>query len=250
MPDLVRVVAASWLPQKRQQMKIPDSDEFWAAIIGAVVGGLIAGLTQWAFARSQRKQQERALATSLLLKLGKLTATLMVTKQHVDDCFAEAGEVGPDTQSWQILIPIANLADLVHFTPDEMSLLLAQANDRIFHLVLGLDDRHNDIITLMRSFQEKRTEINRRLEPHQIIDRVVGDRVDVRYPPDVMRALSPYAIDLNSIVDHLQNDLPKDVETARTATERAQTLLKNRLGLKFRIQINDFPANNAPASVA
>lgn len=250
MPDLVRVVAASWLPQKRQQMKIPDSDEFWAAIIGAVVGGLIAGLTQWAFARSQRKQQERALATSLLLKLGKLTATLMVTKQHVDDCFTEAGEVGPDTQPWQMLIPIANLANPIHFTSDEMSLLLSQGNDKIFHSVLGLDDRHNDIITLMRSFQEKRAEIERRLEPHRIIDRVDGDRIDIRYPRDVMLALSPYFIDLNSIVGHLREQLPKDVATAREATERAQTLLKNRLGLKFKLQINDPPASNAPPPVA
>ena len=72
-------------------MDLLDSKEFWAAVIGAIVGGLIAALTQWFFSWSQRKQQERALATSLLLKLGKLTATLMATKQHVDDCFAEAG---------------------------------------------------------------------------------------------------------------------------------------------------------------
>lgn len=89
-------------------MNIPGSEGFWAAIIGAIIGGFIAALTQWFFAWSQRKQKERALATSLLLKLGKLTSTLMVTKQHVDDCFVEAGEVGPDTQPWQILIPISS----------------------------------------------------------------------------------------------------------------------------------------------
>lgn len=228
-------------------MDIFDSKEFWAAIIGAIVGGFIAALTQWFFAWSQRKYQERALATSLLLKLGKLTATLIVTKQHVDACFAEAGDVGADTQPWQILTPIANLANPIHFTSDELSLLLAQANDNIFGLVLGMDDRHNDIISIMHSFQEKRDDITRKLEPHRIVERVVGDRVDVLYPPQLMRDLSPYIIDLNSIVDHVRTHLPRDADTARTATERAQTLLKNRLKLKFRLQVNDPSANNPPS---
>ena len=193
----------------------------------------------------QREERDRALATSLLFKLTKLTANLITLRQHVDEDFAPLADVGPDTQLWQVLTPIANLTDHIHFTADEMSVLLAQANDKVFNQVLGLDDQHNTMLTLMRTFQVKRAELNQKLEPFRIIDRVEGDRVDARFPMDVMRNHSPYMIDLNSLVAHLRTSLPTDARDARQATEAAQKLLRDKLGIKFKVQINDPPV--APA---
>jgi hypothetical protein len=219
--------------------EIVTSAEFWAAIIGAIVGGSIAAIVQWLFARSERRRQERAQATSLLFKLAKITANLIVLKQHVDECFAPVPNMGLDTQLWQVLTPIANLTDPIHFTTEEMSVLLAQANDKVFHQVMGLDDQHNTMITLMRAFQAGRADLNQRLEPYRIIDRIEGDRVEARFPADVIQNFSPYTIELNSLVAHLRESLPKDVRDARQATEAAQSMMRNNLRIKFKVQIND-----------
>ncbi len=249
-------------------MDLFSSDEFWAAIVGALVGGLVAAITQWRFSKVQQEQQrldreqqkkereqeraqaklerDQALATSLMFKLMKASANLIVTKHHVDQCFANAQAVGPDTQPWQLLTHIVNVSEPMHFSSEEMAVLLAQSDDKVFHLVLGLDGQHNSIMTVLRSFRTLREAVEERLEPHRIIERVDGEQVDVRYPMEVILNLRPRTIELNSLVKILRGTLPQDVQTARDATEAAQALFRKNLGLKFKIQINDPPAANAP----
>lgn len=252
-------------------LDVISSSEFWAAIVGAVVGGLIAALTQWRFMKVQQEQQrldrvqqkkereqeraqdklerDQALATSLMFKLTELAASLVVTKDHVDRCIAQAGadRVGRDTQLWQVLRPVLNVSDPVHFTANEMSLLLAQANDKAFGQVLMLDSRHNSIMAALRTFNTMRTDLDEKVLPLAILDRIEGGRVDLRFREEDVRHLRPRMIELNSIVQHLRDELPKDVAEARQAIDDALNLFRKNLGLKFNVKIVNPPANNAPA---
>jgi hypothetical protein len=81
--------------------KILDSTEFWSAIVGAIVGGLIALGAQMLALRADRKRREedhkreqQALAASLLFKMMRIHSNYIGVVNYIEECFAEAAKKG------------------------------------------------------------------------------------------------------------------------------------------------------------
>jgi len=120
---------------------IPQSSEFWSAVVGAAVGGLIAYVVQKVAlieARNQRKEDARniqtALANSLLFKMIRIHSDMYGISRHIESCFEDAKKRKFDGEPWQFFLPLANPPDPIHFSSDEMGMLLALKNDVAFNL--------------------------------------------------------------------------------------------------------------------
>lgn len=207
-----------------------------ATIVSVFVGGLIAAATQWLFLRSQRKQQEQALATSLLLKLGQLADNIEAIKRHLDECLAQGQDAPPDTELWQLVTPIINPPDAITFTTDELSMLLAQANDDLFQRVWGLDNSHNAIMLALRRFDSGRATLSQRLHEIATLEERNGNDVTIGYDRRRADPLIPQMIELNSIVLNSHKRTTREAEKALRAVLDAGKFLKQKLRLKFSPQ--------------
>lgn len=125
--------------------------EFWAAIAGAIVGGLIALVIQlvalWA-AKAERKEdhneRRRALGYALLFKMIQIYSNLRQLRDHLAGAYERGLEDGLE-EPWQFVMPIVNVPDRVEFSTDEMSMLLSLGNDDVFNDLASLDQVHNSL---------------------------------------------------------------------------------------------------------
>lgn len=95
--------------------QIVASSEFVAAIVGALVGGLIALFAQWLALRTQRKQREedrlranQALATSLLFKVRDMHGNYVQSRRSIEEQFAEAEQAGLIGEPWRFFKPFSS----------------------------------------------------------------------------------------------------------------------------------------------
>jgi hypothetical protein len=138
-------------------------NEFWAAVGGAIVGGIIAFVIQLVVLRAAARQREKeaaerkkALGFSLFVKMMKIHSHLHLLHEHLEEPFERDKEGGGGREPWQIVLPLANNPMHVHFSSDEMAMLLSLKNDDLFNDVISMDEIHNSTIDLFDTFKEKR----------------------------------------------------------------------------------------------
>lgn len=88
--------------------KILNSTELWSAIVGAIVGGLIALSAQLLALRAERKHRtedynrvQQGLAASLLFKMMRIHANYGGVHQYIEECFTEAANKGMQNEPWR-----------------------------------------------------------------------------------------------------------------------------------------------------
>ncbi|UIY26038.1 hypothetical protein LZK76_11920 [Rhizobium leguminosarum] len=139
--------------------------EFWAAIIGAVVGGLITLIVQRQEQKASRQQraedrksEAKGQAYSLLFKVISIHASFGHIKAHVDERLEFGKSVKTEHVS-AILLPIANPPSPIDFAPSEMAMLLSLKDDDVFNALASLDKIHNSIIPAWTMYDARRTSI-------------------------------------------------------------------------------------------
>lgn len=150
-----------------------------------MVGGLIAFGIQLVALRAAAKQRaeeaaerRKALGHALLVKMLKIHSHLHGFNEHLEETFAKAEKAGFDGEPWQIVRPIANHPPTVHFSTDEMVMLLSLKNDDVFNDVLSMDGVHNSTIALFQTFAECRRSLTSLLPAEKRSDdwRLCGER--------------------------------------------------------------------------
>lgn len=155
-----------------------QSTEFWSAMAGAIVGGLIAYAMQTQVlseARDQREEDfnrvQRGLANSLLFKMVRIMSSFRYIDHHMKEAYGRAEE---GDQPWQFVQPIINPTPRVHFTSEEMGMLLAQKSDDIFNSVASIDEVHNALITVLEQHSVHRQDLMQRLPAPQQVEGEMG----------------------------------------------------------------------------
>jgi hypothetical protein len=219
--------------------KVLASTEFWSALIGAIVGGLLALGAQMIALRAVRKQREedhkrtqQALANSLLFKMMRIHSNFGGIHRYIEESFDEAKARGLGGPSWQFLRPFANVPPPVDFSPDEMAMLLAQKDDGVFNAVLGADGIHNSYMEILRTYKDERKALMDRLTPQ----RVQGDMGSGELSPQEMLILQPRIIDVSSLAEQLRTHAATGYSESTKVLDRLHKLLKERLGLPYKIE--------------
>ena len=139
------------------------SGEFWAAIGGAVVGGLITALIQIISVRAAANERkcvelakQQGLARSLVFKVVKIESDFLKFKEHADECSSRALAHGLPV-GWAAFVALANFPRQISFSAEEMVTLMQVKDDKLFNEVMTFDEVHAGVIDILNLYRAKRT---------------------------------------------------------------------------------------------
>lgn len=221
-------------------MSIFQSTEFWSAIVGAVVGGMIAFGVQWIALREGRLQREaegrsagEALANALFVKLLRIHSNFIQVLRHVEEARSE-GQARGMAEAWQATLPIGNPPDTVHFSADEMGMILNQKDVRAFNAIVDLDVRHNSLIDVVKLFNSERNALSERLaENTETFDGPSGGAV---FTGPQLQRIRPRMITVNSLVEHIRSLSSENVDASNEGIRLLRALLQEKFGRTYNIE--------------
>ncbi len=228
------------------------SKEFVSAVVGAVVGGLIAFGVQIIALREARsvRDQDRllarqALAHALLFKMVRIYSNSININRTIESYFAVSSERKLHGDPWTFVLPWANLPERMHFSPDEMGMLLSLKNDDVFNLVMNQDVCHNSLTDIISKFNECRKELTDQLK-HEEVD---GDKLSGPATPERYMKVAPRIIEVNGLIDGIRKISKRNADEGRQAIFGLQKVFQQQLGLKLQLQFDDDkPATPGPNS--
>lgn len=214
-------------------------NEFWAAIVGAIVGGIVAALIQYMSLRHQtseekKRQRERdqALGRGLIFKLMRLVSDLHNIDDHLSSSKSRA-EPQMKAEPWLYVVPIANLPDRIKVSSEEASLVLGQNND-VLNDLLDLEVIHGGALQAMKLYGDLRQALTEKL-PHSTFQ---GSVETLELPVEQMAPLRPRMIELNSIIDALHLRSKADFDLAIKTLTGVSQILAERYDLKLKLEIS------------
>ncbi len=212
--------------------------EFWAAITGALVGGLFALFAQWLAIRTERKQREddrfrtqQALAMSLLLKVRDMHGNYVESRRSIEEQFSEAEQMGMVDEPWRFFKPFSSNLTHFHFTPDEKATLLELKNDKLLNETLLLEPRHFHYVESLRTLNRLIFELHDKALPVY----VEGDQGRVELPHDEFMKLKPRMLQVDSLIDALRAEASEDADVFGRLMEELSKAYKDKLRLPFEI---------------
>ena len=217
--------------------------EFWSAIGGAlggtIGGGLIAYLIQLKALRETRRYREQDhrrsqqhLANSLLVKMIQLHSNFRGFHKHFEDSFAKETNSKGNRESWQFVLPIANIPNPIHFSSDELSMLLAMKDNHVFNAILPMDTVHNSLLEAANTFTTQRTLLTDRLP----IERTDSSSVGGTLTPEQLQTIRPQMIIVNQLVEQIRVFADSGFNESKTALHALHSLIQNRLDVTYELQ--------------
>lgn len=218
------------------------SNEFWAAIWGAVVGSVLTGTftggASWWLqkqnlraAKDEReaaaRQKQQALALALLYKLIQITSHLDICAGHLIDSAAKA-KVDVKDLTPEIVLPLANYPSTVTFSTDELSMLLGLGDVDVFNMVASLDEVHNSIVHVWVLYSAKRELLLRLLVRAQSL------QIDPETP--VQKA------ETDSILAQLKASALRDVSQAHGTLTAYNRLVAEKLSIRVPLVLKETSA--------
>lgn len=217
--------------------------EFWSAILGAIVGavsgGSIAYMVQVKALREGRRQRDedhnrlqQALGTALLFKMIRVHSNFYDVHKYIEGCFAAAARRGHKGEPWQFVLPLANPPDPVHFSSEEMAMVLGLKNDDVFNLVLPMDIIHNSLIATVKVLSTERKSLTEQLKADKAEGVVLSSTLD----RDQDLALRPRMIDVNSLIVSVRADAKRGFEESDQALNDLHEILRDKLGVTYKLK--------------
>ena len=210
------------------------SGEFWAAILGALVGALAGGgisalLQRWQH-RREKRERDRATAQSLFFKVLRIHSDLEGYRQHVAKCDAEAE--GKDLcRGWQSLMPIANGPGRIAFTPEEMALLLSLRDMDLFNRILSLDAVHGSTIDMFELYASRRQALLAMMPAD-----MRGSIGTIALTEDDFRRVGPLVVEVQDIDAAIRDRAEKDAQEAEKALRGLNDALRPVLGYRLELE--------------
>lgn len=219
--------------------------EFWAAVIGAIVGAIAGGgiaaiLQHWQYSR-EKGARERALAQALFFKVLRIHSDLEGYRRHVADCAAFAHAKGL-REGWQSLKPIGNGPPRIAFAPEEMALLLDLRRFDLLNTVLSLDAVHGSTVDIFELYASRRAAMGALIGA----DRMEGQIASVDLSEEMMRHAGPLAAELDDIVTQIKARADRDAREAWEGVTGLHEALQPKLGYRLTLEP---VAGTAPVAV-
>lgn len=216
------------------------SNELAIALLGAIIGAVVAGGIAWILQAQNLKAQEqlikgaqaehkRALAHSLIHKLMKISSDVSNLRAHVEKSLERSDQV----QMWPAVQGIANIPNEVILTADELWLLSDAEATALFTEAFEVEGIHRAYVKILDHYSTRRLELGDMVpsmstthEPGS--DYIVGE--------NERRILEPRMVELNSILTDIVEEGDKQEQRAAQLLFRATDHLKQNLDLKIALQ--------------
>lgn len=215
------------------------STEFLSALAGAIAGGLIAYLVQIKALREardirnqDRKLTQQALGNALLFKMIRIYSNAVHLNTYIQECFEDAKRKSFKGEPWQFVRPLANPPNDIHFSADEMSLLLSLKDNDLFNLVVSQDVCHNSLNDAVKKLNEARENLTQRLD-HDAAD---GETLSGTLDQEKLLKLRPYMINVNSLIMAITDLSKRNAYDGARGLKGLQVLFHDKLGSTFAIE--------------
>lgn len=212
--------------------------EFWAAIAGAVVGGVITYLIQVQSLRearrardAERNQADKAIGYSLALKTTALWNNIARMKLQIDGA-REKQRNGGLNSLFIALQPLVNLPEPVQYETRELSLLFTIGVPETLNKVFRLDTIHNSLLPVWTLYASKREQLNDAVQ-------VLGIDGESGIASIAIPKGSPggrLMFEVNDLAEKLAQRVELDELHAREARDMLVTALNTKLGLNIKYQ--------------
>jgi hypothetical protein len=220
------------------------STEFWATIVGAIVGGVISLAIQMisfregrSIRQEDRKRQDEALARSLIFKSMRILSNIHVIQGHFVESDARAAADGVNAEPWEKYLPIANPPEPINFSSDEMGMLLGLKDDAIFNAMMDMDVRHNSIITTLKAFNTSRTALTEAVSSVGYLDAEEGQRLSHIMPRGAATLLRPKMIEVNTLAEALKEISASDLEDSKRNLNNLRDLLEKKILFGYKLEL-------------
>ena len=160
----------------------------------------------------------------------KIHSNLHGFAQHLEERFAEAERDGFEGEPWEIYLPLANTPAPVHFSTDEMAMLLSLKDDDLFNNIVSFDAVHNGTIEIFQTLNERRQVLTAELPAK--MDGAKGETV---LTPEQLLFVEPKMVEVNMLVNSAREWCRTEDPNARTLLTRLHAVLKDRVGLTIEI---------------
>jgi len=218
------------------------SGEAWAGLLGglggAVVGGLISWLLQWQARKADRAlrdagrlERRTAIAHAIVYKLIAISSHYAVYRRGLEQAWERGASETPGSEPWQFVLASAHEPDPIHFTTDEMTLLVELGMEEVFNSLLTLAEAHNQMGVLAGLYARRREELSRGLPPTAFVDgRLVteADRVTAL-------RFRPLMIELNGLATTMRDFAARDAPDSLQTLERAHAQFASKLGIRWKL---------------
>lgn len=140
--------------------------EFWAALVGAIVGGAIAFVVQLIVLLEGRRQrafdaQERkvTLAHTFLFKLVKVRCHYAFLKDLIDRQREVGDQLGGSREPWQYLAEMPTAPPPVVFAYEELNMLVSLGEPGLLNELHLVDEMHNSTLNVLAHYGRVRSEL-------------------------------------------------------------------------------------------
>jgi hypothetical protein len=198
--------------------------EFWAAIAGAIVGGvfsmglqLIATRSARAERKAERDQYLKTLGYGVLWKTIHIHSDLHNISQHIEDSFRNVPEAHHQSPS-QFVIQLASYPELIAFSTEEMALVVSLKSDDLLNDMMVISKNHRTVIDSIRQYDQLRSELGALIEPTF----VEGMRAVVEDPEQLKR----HHLKIEVLDDLIRN--VRSLSEAYTAGAKATLILLHK----------------------
>lgn len=209
--------------------------EFWAAITGAVVGGVLALLIQLISLRETRNQREkedwqrkRALGYGLLLKVARMVSNFKFLDRFLESERESGTHLGIADEPWQYVRALPNPPSRVLLTDAELALLLEFAETDLFHEMFVLDETHNATIDLLDVYGKERAALTTKLPAT-----MEGHVAYTQSTDEQEKLLAPQKAAVNSLANHLMKRSKSDAERSEESLDRLRVALASHLQIQI-----------------
>ena len=212
---------------------------FLSAIAGAVVGGLVAYFLQIRALKESRHQRteelkriQEMLGTSILFKAVKILSNAHELHSHLGQALSPSDRLDSPAEPWQVLVPLASLPNEVHFSSEEMSMLLSIGDTDIFNLVFPLDTVHSSMLNSTRTLFRERSLLLEQCQP-QVIE---GTMATGEFATEELLRLRPRMVAVNELARQLEGQAGRLLKESRQALELLQSQLREKLNLNVQLE--------------
>jgi hypothetical protein len=149
---------------------------------------------------------------------------------QLGECLERARKDGFRGSPFQIVMPVIPLPDPVHFSPDEMGLILAIDNV-LFNDLAPLDQLHNSTVAIFDVYNTRRDAVLERLGAE-----MKGHIGTTMLTPEQKQWFDPRAVELNGLVQVMVQRTDRDSKEVWAALEKLQATISKEFKMNLRFE--------------
>lgn len=223
---------------------LASQTEFWAAVVGALVGAAAGGAISYVLQRMEhaaaarqraddRRASQRGSGFAILYKAIRMHAVGHQIAQAYAEGFIEAQKQSMNPGSY--IRAISNMPPRLEFAPEEMALILSLGDDSTANQLMAMDVGHNSIISSQDMYNSFRGKLEDSLPGAVMVEGTLGT---TEIDETIKLKIAPIVASLDDLAAEILSAARRQAKLADLVLPPLTALLNQKLSLALKIEDN------------